>query len=133
MTYYLNKNLPTRKNGQPEHEMQVQIVNYLKSHPSHPLFTATVGGVRLAAHTAMKMRAAGYSKGTPDLLIFEPRGQYHGLALEVKTEKGRPSEEQKKWIADLNERGYCAKITRGYKETVETIKNYLDGNHLGNP
>jgi len=126
MTYYLNKHIPHKKNGQPEHEMQVQIVNFLKSHPSHPLFTATVGGVRLAAHTAMKMKAAGYSKGTPDLLIFEPRGGYHGLALEVKTEKGRPSDEQKKWIIDLTERGYYAKITKGYNETVEVIKKYLD-------
>ena len=31
-----------------------------------------------------KAKATGMKKGVPDLFIYEPRGEYHGLAIELK-------------------------------------------------
>jgi hypothetical protein len=126
MTYYMNGQKPTRKNKSPEHDIQVKLVKLLKSLDPQPLFSATVGGVRLAMHTAKKMKEAGYSKGIPDLLIFEPRGMYIGLAIEVKTEKGRPSPHQKEWIKDLNTRGWRAEICKGYDDCAAVIHEYFN-------
>lgn len=69
----------------------------------------------------------GTRKGWPDIMIFEPRGKYHGLAIELKAHsKSKVSEEQKHWIDFLNERDYFAKITFGLDDALDTIENYLD-------
>tara|TARA_R100000353_G_scaffold169761_1_gene133043 strand:- start:466 stop:855 length:390 start_codon:yes stop_codon:yes gene_type:complete len=117
---------PKRKNKSPEHDLQVRLVALLNSYTPKPLYTATVGGVRLAIHTAKKMKAAGYSKGVPDMLIFEPRGMFVGLAIEVKTKTGRASTYQKEWIRCLNDRGWSAHIAHGYEECEEIIKAYFN-------
>ena len=58
MTFYGNfqgKSKTGRKNGSPEHDIQVALTAHIEniSTPS-PLYSATVGGVRLAMHTAKK-------------------------------------------------------------------------------
>ena len=116
----------TRKNGSPEHDIQVYLVDYLEAMAPPPLFSATVGGVRVAMHTALKMKRAGYKKGIPDLLIFEPSGGYVGLALEVKTKTGRASEHQKVWQAQLRSRGWKAEICKGLDECVKCIDEYFN-------
>ena len=125
-TWYVDGKVPTRKNGSPEHDIQVAIVGLLESIEPTPLYSATVGGVRLAIHTAKKMKEAGYSKGVPDMLVYEPRGMYAGLAIEVKTEKGRASDEQKEWIRNLNNRGWRAEICKGFEECADVICEYFD-------
>ena len=115
----------TRKNGSPEHDIQVIIVDHLEAMEPAPLFSATVGGVRVAMHTALRMKQAGYKKGIPDLLIFEPRNGYVGLALEVKTPTGRASEHQKDWQIKLQERGWRAEICKGLNACIECIDDYF--------
>ena len=125
-TWYVDGKVPTRKNGSPEHDIQVALVGLLESIEPTPLYSATVGGVRLAIHTAKKMKEAGYSRGVPDMLVYEPRGMYAGLAIEVKTEKGRASDEQKEWIRQLNSKGWRAEICKGFEECADVICEYFD-------
>jgi hypothetical protein len=115
----------TRKNGSPEHDIQVYVVDYLEAMETVPLFSATVGGVRVAMHTALKMKQAGYRKGIPDLLIFEPRNGYAGLAIEVKTAVGRASDHQKEWQQMLRERGWRAEICKGLDACISVIDDYF--------
>lgn len=70
------------------------------------------------------LKRMGMKKGFPDLFIYEPVGCYHGLAIEMKSKKGRPTDEQKKWIARLNERGYAAYIAYGADEAIRIIESY---------
>lgn len=125
-SWYVDGKVPTRKNKSPEHDIQVAVVGLLESIHPKPLYSATVGGVRLAIHTAKKMKEAGYSSGIPDMLIFEPRGFYTGLAIEIKTEKGRASDNQKQWVTDLNNRGWRAEVCRGFDECADVISEYFN-------
>lgn len=117
---------PKKKNASPEHEIQVRVVSLLKKMSPQPLFSSTVGGVKVAIHTARRMKEAGYSRGIPDLLIFEPRGEYVGLAMELKAPKGKASAEQVWWIEKLQARGWKALICRGYEECENAIKEYFN-------
>lgn len=114
-----------RKNGSPEHDIQVLVVDHLEAMETVPLFSATVGGVRVAMHTALRMKQAGYKKGIPDILIFEPRGEYVGLAVEVKTATGRASDHQKEWQERLRERGWRAEICKGLDACITVIDDYF--------
>ena len=125
-TWIVSGKEPKRKNGSPEHDIQVKLVALLESIQPVPLYSATVGGARLAIHTAKKMKEAGYSKGIPDMLVFEPKGMYAGLAIEVKTDKGRASEEQLEWSRSLNSRGWRAEICKGFEECADVVCEYFN-------
>lgn len=124
--WYVDGKPPTRKNKSPEHDIQCALVGLLEGIEPKPLYTATVGGVRLTMGTAKKMKAAGYKNGVPDLLIFEPRHGYAGLALEVKTDKGRARDEQKVWQEELRARGWKAEIAKGFDDCWTVIADYFD-------
>ena len=110
-----------------EYQIQKNLIKYINLKYPKLLYCASVGGVRTSYKQAIKMKATGYVAGFPDLFIYEPIGKYHGLALEVKIKKGRPSTSQLKWRHNLNERGYVAEITYGFEETIDVLNKYMSG------
>lgn len=74
----------------------------------------------------VKLKRLGMRVGFPDLLIFEPRGKFHGLAIELKRRKGgRVSDAQSKCLEELSERGYRAEVAKGFDEAKKIIDEYL--------
>ena len=71
------------------------------------------------------MKHTGYVKGFPDLAIYEARGGYFGLFIEIKQKGGYPTKNQKSWIDDLNERGYLACCLKGLDAILAAIDSYL--------
>ncbi len=64
--------------------------------------------------------------GFPDIFVYEPRGQYHGLAIEMKRQQGgKVSEAQRECLAELTARGYLAVVCRGFQEAKKTVDEYL--------
>ena len=120
------------KNKKPEFELQKSVVNYLKLKHKKVLYCASAGGMRTNIRTAVSMKASGYIKGFPDLFLYEPSpcGRYHGLAIELKVRGNYASPEQKKWIADLKERGYFAQVCTGFDEAIGCIEHYINPDKL---
>ncbi len=113
-----------------EASVQSAIVQYLKAAYPNTLYCATAGGMKTSYTQAARMKATGYVRGVPDLLIFEPRGSFHGLFIEVKKdEKQYPTKEQKEWVIELNKRGYSAYICKGFDHAKNVIDEYLAGNY----
>ncbi len=108
-----------------EYQLQTSIIKYLNLKYPKLLYCASAGGVRTSMTQAKKMKATGYVKGFPDLFIYEPREKYHGLAIEIKTIKGRPSKSQIDWKDKLNNKNYKAIITYGFDQTIKEIDKYL--------
>ncbi len=88
------------------------------------LFCASAGGMRVNIQTGIKMKRAGYKKGHPDMIIYEPRGGYHGMTVELKFE-GKPTPEQVEWARVLNERGYHS-IIMPHNLTFGAAQNWLE-------
>ena len=70
-------------------------------------------------------KAMGVKKGAPDLCLPVPRGKYHGLYIEMKTDKGRTSPEQDWWGEQLRAQGYCWEVCHGWKVAVRVLESYL--------
>jgi hypothetical protein len=87
------------------------------------------GGGRSKAQ-AGKLKAEGVRKGVCDLFISLPRGTFHGCYIEMKSETGTPTKEQKQWIADSLRLGYYARVCKGQAAAFEIWKTYVDGGAL---
>lgn len=92
------------------------------------LFHIPNGGV-MPKGAAGKLKGMGMKKGIPDLFLPVPRGEAHGLFLEVKTTSGRLRKTQEDWITKLREQGYAAEVAYGFEDCITILHWYLDDSH----
>ncbi len=69
------------------------------------IFAIPNGGQRFPA-VAAKLKAEGVSPGVPDLFVCVPSRGLHGMFLELKVGKNRPSLSQLDWMHKLRSAGY---------------------------
>ena len=70
----------------------------------------------------------GVKAGVPDLCLPVARGQYHGLYMELKRQRGgRTSDHQSEWLDALSAQGYKAALCYGWEQAAGTIIEYLTG------
>lgn len=83
------------------------------------------GGSRDAVE-AKHLKDQGVKRGVPDLCLPVPRGQYHGLYIEMKAETGRTSPEQDWWGERLLGQGYMWEVCHGYRSAISVLEWYLN-------
>ena len=123
------KKSASKRKAAPESESNQQeiVIKYLRLAYPDALYCASAGGMRTSYLQAVKMKRTGYVKGFPDLFIYEPRGAFFGLAIEMKKEKGgTASPEQKRWQEQLRNRGYASYICKGSEEAIKQIDEYFN-------
>ena len=82
------------------------------------------GGKRNAAEAA-HLKRLGVKAGVPDLCLPVPRGRFHGLYIELKAGKNRPTDAQRTWIDALSAQGYAAFVCYGAACAQKLIETYL--------
>ena len=123
------------------------VCDYLRYHYPYVIFNTDLSGsMRLTMGQAVAIKAPRSNRGFPDLVIYEPRGIYHGLFIELKKEgerlytkeytSGRVNKdsrpvsphiaEQIQCLVALRERGYKAEFAVGFNQAKELIDNYLN-------
>lgn len=123
---FYKKSTPRQsKNNQPEYHLQVAICNYIAIKYSGVFFNGSAGGMRTFYSVAKKMKATGYKAGFPDIFIYEPRGIYHGLAIELKVKGNYASKKQKEVLQKLRDKGYRAEVCTGFDMATNVIDEYL--------
>ena len=83
-------------------------------------------GERRDAITGAKLKRMGVVPGVPDLFIRIARHGYHGLYIELKTEKGRLSDKQRQFADSAVADGYKFVVVRSLDEFMRVVKTYLD-------
>jgi hypothetical protein len=75
-----------------------------------------------------RLQRLGVQRGVPDLLLLEPRGAYHGLALELKRadHSNAPTPEQWCWLEHLRAVGYLAVVCYGAQAAIDALTHYLE-------
>lgn len=75
---------------------------------------------------AIRFKAEGVKAGVPDICLPVPRGEWHGLYIELKRrEGGRVSQDQVDWMEALMRQGYYTAICRGSEDAQRVILAYL--------
>ena len=120
-----------------EESLQIAVSKYLLMAYPRVMFTAESSGIRLTMGQAVKAKKQRSQRGLPELMIFEARGMYHGLMIELKKEGQSPFKkngdlkagehlaEQAKAIQSLLRKGYFARFCTGFDEAKEFIDAYM--------
>lgn len=90
------------------------------------LLFSVPNGYRTSVTQARIAKEEGLVSGVADLLLLHPSadGQYAGLCIEMKTEKGRQSETQKAWQKALPP-CYRYEVVRTFGEFQRLLNGYL--------
>lgn len=91
------------------------------------LYAIPNGGHRHKA-VAAKLAAEGVRRGVPDVCLPVPRGEFHGLYLEMKYGRNRTTPEQNTWLEALAGQGYKTAVCHSFEAAQRLIANYLEGN-----
>lgn len=116
-----------RPRGNPEELIHFAVVEHLRA--AGVRFFHVPNGSRATHAYRAKLWKLGLSPGVPDLMIVDPpRGGGPGAGLELKAPKGRASDEQKQWLADLRSRGWATAIVYGLDEALAQLRawGYLE-------
>ena len=82
------------------------------------------GGKRDKA-TAIALKRQGVKAGVPDIVLPAPRGEYHGLYIELKAGQNTATKTQKDFLSYLRQQGYYTAICYGWRKAAELIETYL--------
>jgi hypothetical protein len=122
-----------------EQELHRQVAAYLKlQYPNLIFHSDFAAGVKMTMWQAKKNKAIQSGKSWPDLFIAEPRGEYSGLFIEIKTslakvykkdltfKKDEHVEAQAAMLSKLTEKGYKATFGCGFDHCIKLVDEYLD-------
>jgi hypothetical protein len=89
------------------------------------LFAIPNGGKRDKI-TAAKLKAQGVKAGVPDMFLPVPRGEYHGLFIELKKIGKKAEPDQLTWMTALKKQGYGAMVCEGWEQAAKMLMMYLE-------
>lgn len=127
-----------------EHKIQSAIIKATEHIPECEWLHAIPNGGKRSAATGARLKAEGVKPGVLDLFLPVPvvilDKRYTcgisatskllfatkcGLYIEVKTENGRLTKEQRKFINHCKSNGYAYTVVRSAQEGVDAILEYL--------
>jgi hypothetical protein len=94
------------------------------------LFHPPNGG-KMPQGAAGKMVGLGMRQGVPDLLLPARRQGTTGLALELKSPKGRLRPTQAWWLGRFEAEGWAIGVAWTFSEARTILEDYLDGEYGG--
>lgn len=118
-----------RHNVQHEGEEQAALFDwaYLQRN-TYPeldlLFHIPNGGSRNRLEAA-NLKRQGVKAGVPDLCLPVARGGFHGLYIEMKYEKNKPTENQNEWMNALQNQGYAVAVCYSWEQASKVITDYF--------
>ena len=127
-----------------ERTIHQQVCDYLRyQYPKIIFNTDLSGATKLTINQARRMKRLRSSKGFPDLVIYEKRGNYGALFIELKKDGvnllkkrivdsyGEPAfasdhlRDQNEMMERLRKKGYKCEFAVGYNSAVKIINDYL--------
>lgn len=134
----LQSGLPNKKPRKHiESDTQIACVTWFKlQYPQYKILSIP-NGAKLAGKTvktstgkmfnkqASLLKREGMLPGAADLLILVPTDLYPALFVEMKTDVGTQSEEQKEFQKYCQIQGYDYRVCRSLEKFIEIVNKYL--------
>ena len=121
-----------------EHDLYTMLADYLRYNYKDIIWRFDLAAdLKLTIGQARKHKRLQQHRGYPDLFIAEPRGEYHGVYIELKKAGTRIYKKDGTLVADkhireqfdlleqLRRKGYVAEFACGFDEAKRIIDEYL--------
>ena len=109
----------------PEHDEQVAVVRWFRMAYPRLVIFAIPNAAKRSPQLANYMKAEGLLPGVSDLFVMQPNKTKHGLFIEMKSKKGKLSEQQEYFLKLADEKGYATCVCYGADEAMAAIVRYL--------
>jgi len=125
--------LPKSKVGRPsfpvtEHGELVALCQRCRYHTAqYPELSLLFAIKNEASYKRRDLIAEGIRAGVPDLMLPVARAGYHGLFIEMKVYKGRPTAEQLRFAGLVTGQGYQVRFCWGHEQGWQALLSYLAG------
>jgi len=116
-----------------------QVCKYLKAQYPNVMFLSDfAAGIKLSHGMANRQSIQKSNHAFPDIMVFEPKGGWYGLFIEVKRDRAALYNKDGSYIKSdhifnqgvalrqLSNKGYYAKFGCGFDECKQIIDNYLN-------
>lgn len=102
--------------------------NLLMEHVAAYSLACSMPTVGRSAKQVSLSKQAGYHTGWPDIFVAEPLGAYKGLFIELKrfADPAAVTASQRRTILALRQRGYYARVCRGYHQARLVFDLYMN-------
>ena len=112
-----------------ERQQQQRLVKWCAEHeadlPELKLLYHVPNERKCSPQQGRQLKLIGVKSGIPDLCLPVARAGFHGLFIEMKTQGGRVSENQRYWIENLTAQGYECHVCYSWVDAVEVLQAYL--------
>jgi len=128
-----------KKQTSKESDIHSQVCRYLRLQYPKVMYNTDLSGIKLTIGQAVKLKNLRSFRGFPDIVIYEPRGVYHGVFIELKRNGERLVKMNGDYISDhireqhecmlmLANRGYFCAFAIGFENAKNIIDKYLSIN-----
>lgn len=119
-----------------EQTLHEAVCRYISLQYPNVMFNSDMSGFRLTQGQAIRAKKMRSTNGYPDIVIYEARGGYFGMFIELKVEgvkvlmkSGKEAtahiKKQMEVIEALSDRGYKAYMIIGFETTKALIDWYM--------
>ena len=113
-----------------EQELQIAFFEWAKwqegKYPELKMMHHIPNGGKRSKTEAAIFKAMGVRSGVPDVFLPDPRGIYHGLYIEFKSDRGKTSSNQDELLTCLQEAGYFVCVSNSLEKAIDITKRYLE-------
>lgn len=99
---------------------------YSRIYPELELMFHIPNGGKRDRTEAVSLKRQGVKAGVPDICLPVPRGCFHGLFIEMKVGRNKPTQKQLKWLIGLNKQGYAVTVCYSWMAARDKILKYLE-------
>lgn len=109
-----------------EDKLQNAVMSYINLQHPKVLTIHVPNEGRRTPYERFKFKYLGGKAGVPDILCFENRGGFSGLAIELKVGYNKPTESQLECLKMLEDGNWSAHWCNSFDKAKEIIDNYFD-------
>ena len=127
--YYSSNFLNKKKRkilNRPEQTLQKNCVEWFHIVYPHKRIIHIPNGGKRNFLEAVQLKKMGVSPGVYDLFIPHPKKGYHGFWIEMKSDVGVLSDNQKVFKFDMDKEGYLTKECKNFEDFQIIVKDYLN-------
>lgn len=111
---------------QSEHDIQKVCVEWFRmQYPKYLIYAIPNGGERNKI-VAAKLKAEGVLAGVPDLHIPVAKQGFHGLYIEMKAGRNKPSDSQITIMDKFRNEGFRCEVCWSLDEFMKVVDNYFN-------